>query len=188
MPALHPIGADAPGRPWLPDGLRRTTPGARSSLRGHRHPGHQTPAQRNRPPERRGDARMNPASASPIAAPFLLFICKACGLIYNEAVGDADSGLAAGTRFADIPDDWACPLCNVTKTDFELYTPPSADAQCAKLTSCGPAASTRARHRAGVVIVGAGRAGWQMAEHLRAGDADLPITLVTNCTGDVYDK
>ncbi|HEY8908231.1 MAG TPA: rubredoxin, partial [Rhodoferax sp.] len=121
-------------------------------------------------------------------APFLQYICKACGLIYDEAKGDPDSGLAAGTRFADIPDDWACPLCNVTKTDFELYTPPSADAQCAKLPSCGPAASTRARHRAGVVIVGAGRAGWQMAEHLRAGDADLPITLVTTCTGDVYDK
>jgi rubredoxin-NAD+ reductase len=122
------------------------------------------------------------------AAPYLQFICKACGLIYDEAKGDPDSGLAAGTRFADIPDDWACPLCNVTKVDFELYTPPSADAQCAKLPSCGPAASSCARHRAGVVIVGAGRAGWQMAEHLRAGDADLPITLVTACAGDVYDK
>ncbi len=122
------------------------------------------------------------------AAPFLQFICKACGLIYDEAVGDADSGLAAGTRFADIPDDWACPLCGVTKADFEAYTPPSADAQCAKLPSCGPVASTRARHRAGVVIVGAGRAGWQMAEHLRAADAGLPITLVTTCAGDVYDK
>jgi rubredoxin-NAD+ reductase len=131
---------------------------------------------------------MNAASASPIAAPFLLFICKACGLIYNEAVGDADSGLAAGTRFADIPDDWACPLCGVTKADFEPYTAPSAETQCAKLPACGPVASTRTRHRAGVVIVGAGRAGWQMAEHLRAADAALPITLVTTCSGDVYDK
>lgn len=125
---------------------------------------------------------MNPA------APFLQFICKACGLIYDEAKGDPDSGLAAGTRFADLPDDWACPLCGVTKADFDLYTPPSADAQCVKLPSCGPAASTRARHRAGVVIVGAGRAGWQMAENLRAADAELPITLVTACAGDVYDK
>ncbi|MDO8318743.1 FAD-dependent oxidoreductase [Rhodoferax sp.] len=122
------------------------------------------------------------------AAPFLQFICKACGLIYNEAVGDADSGLAAGTRFADIPDDWACPLCGVTKADFEPYTPPSPEARCAKVPGCGPVASTRARHRAGVLIVGAGRAGWQLAEHLRAADADVPITLVTACAGDVYDK
>nr|WP_319564501.1 FAD-dependent oxidoreductase [uncultured Rhodoferax sp.] len=134
---------------------------------------------------------MSPApelASTASAIPFLQFICKACGLIYDEAVGDADSGLAAGIRFADIPDDWACPLCGVTKADFELYTAPSADAQCAKLPDCGPVASTRARHRAGVVIVGAGRAGWQMAEHLRAADAALPITLVTTCAGDVYDK
>lgn len=122
------------------------------------------------------------------ASPFLQFICKACGLIYDEAVGDTDSGLAAGTRFADIPDDWACPLCGVTKADFEAYTAPNPEALCAKLPDCGPVASTRARHRAGVVIVGAGRAGWQMAEHLRAADAALPITLVTTCSGDVYDK
>lgn len=47
-----------------------------------------------------------------------VFICRACGLLYDESKGDEDSGLAAGTRFADIPDDWACPLCGVTKSDF----------------------------------------------------------------------
>ena len=51
-----------------------------------------------------------------------LYICRACGLIYDESKGDEDSGLAAGTRFEDIPEDWACPLCGVTKADFELYT------------------------------------------------------------------
>ncbi len=50
-----------------------------------------------------------------------LYICHACGLIYDETKGDADSGLALGTRFADIPDDWRCPLCGVTKADFEPY-------------------------------------------------------------------
>lgn len=53
--------------------------------------------------------------------PWALFICKACGLIYDEAMGDADSGLAPGTSFADIPDDWACPLCGVDKADFEPH-------------------------------------------------------------------
>ena len=46
------------------------------------------------------------------------FICRACGLIYDEEMGDPDSGLAPGTRFEDIPEDWECPLCGVTKLDF----------------------------------------------------------------------
>ena len=40
-------------------------------------------------------------------APWQSYICHACGYIYNEAEGDPDSGLAAGTRFCDIPEDWA---------------------------------------------------------------------------------
>ncbi len=122
-----------------------------------------------------------------------LFICRACGLIYDEAKGDEDSGLAPGTRFADIPDDWACPLCGVTKADFEPYVqkeivrkvrPASAGQFDARV-----AANRRStRHSTGTVIVGAGRAGWQMAQALRARDATLPITLVTACNGDVYDK
>lgn len=123
-------------------------------------------------------------SAPPV---WLQFICKACGLVYDEALGDPDSGLPAGTRFADIPDDWCCPLCGVTKADFEphvaLEVPSARDARASR------AEPARAPAReAGVVIVGAGRAGWQMAQALRAQDAGLPITLVTACSGDVYDK
>jgi rubredoxin len=40
------------------------------------------------------------------SAPYLQYICTACGCIYKEVEGDTDSGLAPGTRFADIPDDW----------------------------------------------------------------------------------
>ena len=46
--------------------------------------------------------------------------CNVCGYIYDEALGDPDSGIQPGTKFEDIPDDWACPVCDVTKTDFEL--------------------------------------------------------------------
>ena len=112
-----------------------------------------------------------------------LYICKACGLIYDESKGDKDSGLAAGTRFADIPDDWACPLCGVTKSDFELYVDEPVR-QARSSASKAP----RANRNPGTVIVGAGRAGWQMAQALRAGDSAMPITLVTACNGDVYDK
>ena len=118
--------------------------------------------------------------------PFKQFICHACGYIYDEAEGDPDSGLAAGTRFEDIPDDWACPLCGVTKTDFSAYEAPSIDALRASGSGCVVVAPRGGS--AGVVIVGGGRAGWQMAEALRAQDAALPITLVSACAADVYDK
>ena len=41
-----------------------------------------------------------------------------CGYIYDPAVGDPDSGVAPGTSFADIPDDWTCPICGLTKDMF----------------------------------------------------------------------
>lgn len=119
-------------------------------------------------------------------APWLSYICNACGYIYNEADGDPDGGLPPGTRLADIPDDWACPLCGVTKADFSPYEAPTLEALRAQASAAPPA--IRPRGEPGVVIVGAGRAGWQLAETLRQHSATLPITLVTACTGDRYDK
>jgi rubredoxin---NAD+ reductase len=111
------------------------------------------------------------------------YICRACGLIYDESKGDEDSGLAAGTRFADIPEDWACPLCGVTKADFELYVD---EPVVGKRAGARPVSANK--RSVGAVIVGAGRAGWQIAQALRAQDAAMPITMVTACNGDVYDK
>lgn len=119
--------------------------------------------------------------------PYLKYICEACGYVYDEALGDTDGGLAPGTRLADIPDDWACPLCGVTKQDFVLYTAPCLDVLREQASRTSVVRSRQASGT-GVVIVGAGRAGWQMAEALRARDADLGITLVSACAGDVYDK
>ncbi len=48
--------------------------------------------------------------------------CTVCGYIYDEALGDPDSGIAAGTLWEDIPDDWSCPDCGVDKEDFELLS------------------------------------------------------------------
>ena len=128
------------------------------------------------------------ATAVQALAPYRQFICHACGWIYDEAEGDADSGLAPGTRFEDIPDDWACPLCGVTKADFSPYEAPSLEALRARAESGAGNWVDTGRGTPGVLIVGAGRAGWQMAEALRALDAQLPITLVSACAGDVYDK
>lgn len=119
-------------------------------------------------------------------APWQSYICNACGYIYNEVDGDPDGGLPPGTRLADIPDDWACPLCGVTKADFSPYEAPTLEALRAQASTAPPA--IRLRGDPGVVIVGAGRAGWQLAETLRQYSATLPITLVTACAGDRYDK
>jgi len=116
------------------------------------------------------------------------FICRACGWIYDEALGDADGGLPPGTRFEDIPEDWMCPLCGVSKADFEPCEPLPTLRRAASVTASSRRTRTGGRHDAGVVIVGAGCAGWQMAQALREHDADLPITIVTACPGHVYDK
>ena len=48
------------------------------------------------------------------------FECIACGYVYDPEVGDPDSGIAPGTAFEDIPDDWTCPECGVGKDMFEV--------------------------------------------------------------------
>lgn len=45
--------------------------------------------------------------------------CIVCGFVYDPVEGDPDSGISPGTAFEDIPDDWECPVCGVTKEDFE---------------------------------------------------------------------
>ena len=46
------------------------------------------------------------------------YVCNICGWVYDEAVGDADNGIAPGTKFEDLPEDFVCPLCGVGKDDF----------------------------------------------------------------------
>jgi rubredoxin len=48
------------------------------------------------------------------------FQCIVCGFIYDEAEGLPEEGIAAGTRWEEIPDDWECPECGVSKSDFEM--------------------------------------------------------------------
>jgi len=45
--------------------------------------------------------------------------CTVCGYIYDPAQGDLDSGIKPGTPFADLPADWVCPVCGVSKDKFE---------------------------------------------------------------------
>jgi len=46
--------------------------------------------------------------------------CMVCGYIYDEQAGLPEEGIAPGTRWEDVPDDWMCPECGVGKEDFEM--------------------------------------------------------------------
>lgn len=47
------------------------------------------------------------------------YVCGPCGYVYDPAIGDPDNGVAAGTAFEDLPEDWVCPECGVGKEYFE---------------------------------------------------------------------
>ncbi|HOK69907.1 MAG TPA: rubredoxin [Bacillota bacterium] len=47
------------------------------------------------------------------------WVCTVCGYVYDPAAGDPDNGVAKGTAFEDLPDDWVCPDCGVGKELFE---------------------------------------------------------------------
>jgi rubredoxin len=46
--------------------------------------------------------------------------CIVCGYVYDEAAGIPEDGIAPGTSWDDIPEDWECPECGVSKADFEM--------------------------------------------------------------------
>lgn len=46
------------------------------------------------------------------------YVCEPCGWIYDPQAGDPDNGIAPGTAFEDIPEDWVCPVCGLDKSFF----------------------------------------------------------------------
>lgn len=48
------------------------------------------------------------------------YVCDVCGWVYDPAKGDPDNGVAAGTAFVDVPDDWVCPECGAGKDQFSV--------------------------------------------------------------------
>jgi rubredoxin len=45
--------------------------------------------------------------------------CKVCGYVYDPENGDMLSGTEPGTGFENLPNEWRCPICGVTKDDFD---------------------------------------------------------------------
>ena len=110
--------------------------------------------------------------------------CIVCGLIYDEKEGWPDDGIAPGTKWADVPDDWTCPDCGVGKDDFELIpgTEDEADSENA------PASSEAGSADHPIVVVGSGLAAYGLANAIKKTDADAAITLITRDGGENYSK
>ena len=58
----------------------------------------------------------------PSAEPGAKWACTVCDLVYDPVKGDPEHGIAPGTSFDDLPDDWACPLCGAIKRAFRRLT------------------------------------------------------------------
>ncbi len=48
------------------------------------------------------------------------YVCVICGYVYDPEQGDPDNGVAPGTKWEDVPDDYECPVCGAGKEDFEM--------------------------------------------------------------------
>ncbi len=106
-----------------------------------------------------------------------VYICEACGWEYDPEQGDPDGGIAPGTAFEDIPDDWVCPVCGVGKEDF---TPKAVSSREDRWIEEQP--------NAPLIIVGSGLAGYSLAREYRRRDQERPVILITADGGEVYSK
>ncbi|MEP5569239.1 MAG: FAD-dependent oxidoreductase [Halioglobus sp.] len=108
--------------------------------------------------------------------------CIVCGLIYDEKEGWPDDGIAPGTKWEDVPEDWLCPDCGVGKEDFELLEESPVDD-----TPHHEEPVVDEVH-APVVIIGTGLAGYGLAKEFRKHDQDTPLILITSDDGRSYSK
>ncbi|MPM83169.1 Rubredoxin [bioreactor metagenome] len=46
------------------------------------------------------------------------YVCTVCGYVYDPQAGDPDNGVAPGTQFENLPEDWVCPICGAPKSEF----------------------------------------------------------------------
>ena len=46
------------------------------------------------------------------------YVCDICGYVYDPELGDPEIGVAPGTPWEEVPEDWTCPLCGVGKDQF----------------------------------------------------------------------
>lgn len=69
-------------------------------------------------PTYRGEAEPPAQAQVKAPVPASTWTCGVCGYTYDPAEGDPAHGIAPGTRFEDLPDDWVCPVCGAPKDAF----------------------------------------------------------------------
>ena len=139
--------------------------------------------------------------------------CIVCGWIYDEAKGWPEDGIAPGTRWEDVPEDWLCPDCGVGKLDFEMIEMTDDEAASAESEVTIPevesftedVAAAELNHsqkqavlmgtavndsdgKAPVVIIGTGLAGYNLAREFRKLDKTTPLLLISSDDGCSYSK
>ena len=113
--------------------------------------------------------------------------CAICGWVYDEASGSPEEGIAPGTRWEEIPDDWECPVCGAGKGDFEMV-PVVSNASAASAASVAAPFLTADTKAAPLVIIGAGMAAYTLAREFRKLDSASPLVIVTRDGGGYYTK
>jgi len=108
--------------------------------------------------------------------------CIVCGLIYDEKEGWPDDGIAPGTKWEDVPEDWLCPDCGVGKEDFELLE------ETVEEDAPHHEEPVVDKEHAPVVILGTGLAGYGLAKEFRKHDTETPLILITSDDGHAYSK
>jgi len=109
------------------------------------------------------------------------WLCIICGWIYDEAKGWPSDGIAPGTLWQDIPDDWLCPECGVSKADFEMIEVSSTQVELSVVAKT-PLSTPP------IVIIGTGYAGYNLAQAIRERSPEENIVLFTTDDGSNYSK
>lgn len=137
------------------------------------------------------------AASSPVNQPELaaleysIWECQVCSWVYDESKGWPEDGIAAGTRWQDIPDDWLCPECGVSKADFEMREVKRVTVTAAASTEVTAEVAMLPESvpvQAPIVIIGSGLAAYQLVKEIRKLDTQSAITLYTSDDGAFYSK
>ncbi|MFC6632714.1 FAD-dependent oxidoreductase [Microbulbifer taiwanensis] len=135
-------------------------------------------------------ARERDSTATAPSAPaegdgYRIWECMVCGWVYDESKGWPEDGIAPGTRWEDIPEDWNCPQCGVGKEEFDMVLVSGAEPAPAPTV---PADGEIPSGGEPVVIVGTGLAGYNLAREFRKLDQSTPLLLITGDDGTLYSK
>lgn len=107
--------------------------------------------------------------------------CIVCGWVYDEAKGDPENGVAPGTKWEDVPEEWLCPDCCVGKEDFEIIagSESTPEEEVAEEAHAGDKP---------IVIIGSGLASYNLIKEFRKYDKETPVIMITSDDGRYYSK